>query len=163
VVVRGARASDASAIAEIFNAGVAERVATFQTQAQSAEDVKGWLDSGIVVVAEREGVVEGFAKASDYEPEHAYYDGVAEATLYVAHSARRSGTGRKLLSALEEAAVAAGKHKLIGKIIASNHPSLALFASCGWAEVGTHRRHGTLDGEWKDVVIVEKLLGAAAE
>jgi L-amino acid N-acyltransferase YncA len=162
VVVRRALASDAAAIAAIFNAGVAERVATFQTQPQSAEDVEGWLGSGIVVVAERNRVVEGFAKASAYDAGHAYYDGVAEATLYVAQSARRAGVGRALLAALEEAAAAAAKHKLIGKIFASNEPSLSLFAACGWTEVGTHRRHATLEGEWKDVVVVEKLLAAAA-
>jgi L-amino acid N-acyltransferase YncA len=28
--------------------------------------------------------------------------------------------------------------------------------------VGTYRRHGKLDGAWRDVVIVERLLGEAA-
>ena len=34
--------------------------------------------------------------------------------------------------------------------------------SCGWADVGIHRRHGRLDGEWKDVIVLERLLGEAA-
>jgi L-amino acid N-acyltransferase YncA len=34
--------------------------------------------------------------------------------------------------------------------------------SCGWREVGVHRRHGRLDGEWKDTMLVERLLGDAA-
>ena len=42
-------------------------------------------------------------------------------------------------------------------------PSIALVKSCGWREVGVHRRHGRLDGEWKDVLVVERLLGDALE
>ena len=32
----------------------------------------------------------------------------------------------------------------------------------GFEEVGIQRRHGRLDGEWKDTVLVERLLGEAA-
>jgi len=55
-----------------------------------------------------------------------------------------------------------GYYKLIGKIFPSNAASIALVTACGWREVGVHRRHGRLDGEWKDVVVVELLLGDAA-
>jgi phosphinothricin acetyltransferase len=34
--------------------------------------------------------------------------------------------------------------------------------SVGFVEVGIYRRHAKLDGEWKDCVVVEKLLGEAA-
>jgi len=37
--------------------------------------------------------------------------------------------------------------------------SIALLRACGRREVGVHRRHGALDGEWKDVLVVEKILG----
>jgi RimJ/RimL family protein N-acetyltransferase len=30
--------------------------------------------------------------------------------------------------------------------------------SCGWREVGLHRRHARLDGEWRDVLLVERVL-----
>jgi phosphinothricin acetyltransferase len=30
----------------------------------------------------------------------------------------------------------------------------------GFAEIGIHRRHGRLDGLWRDCVIVERLLEA---
>jgi len=35
---------------------------------------------------------------------------------------------------------------------------MRLFIGADWDEVGTHRRHGLLDGEWKDVVVLEKFL-----
>jgi phosphinothricin acetyltransferase len=36
-------------------------------------------------------------------------------------------------------------------------------AKVGFHEVGTYRRHGKLDGVWRDCVIVERLLGEVAE
>ena len=100
----------------------------------------------------------GWAKASPYADRHDYYDGVREATLYVEREARRTGVGRELLDALASAAAEAGAHKLVGKIFTSNAPSIAMVGGLGWREVGMHERHGALDGEWKDVLVVEKLL-----
>jgi L-amino acid N-acyltransferase YncA len=56
------------------------------------------------------------------------------------------------------AAEARGYYKLVGKIFTSNAPSIALVKSCGWREIGVHRRHGRLEGEWKDVLVVERSL-----
>jgi len=35
--------------------------------------------------------------------------------------------------------------------------------ACGFLEVGVHRKHGKLDGAWKDTVVVERLLGEAED
>jgi phosphinothricin acetyltransferase len=102
----------------IYDQGIAERVATFQTRIA----------------------------------------GVGEATLYVDRAARHQGAGGALLGALADRAASCGYHKLIGKIFTSNEPSIALVKSCGWRQVGVHHRHGRLDGEWKDVLVVERLL-----
>ena len=112
------------------------------------------------LVFERDGAVIGWAKAGPYADQHHYYDGVREATLYVDRAARRAGVGRVLLDALAGATAQSGAHKLVGKIFTSNEPSIALVKGLGWSEVGVHRRHGTFDGEWKDVLVVERLLAA---
>jgi L-amino acid N-acyltransferase YncA len=162
--VRPARADDAEQIARIYNQGIEERVATFQTRRQDAREIAAEIESGaIVLVAERAGEVVGWARVGAYDDAHHYYDGVGEATLYVDPTARREGTGRLLLNALSQQAERRGYYKLIGKIFTSNQPSIALVRSCGWREVGIHRRHGRLDGEWKDVLVVERLLGEARE
>lgn len=160
--VRPAEPGDAEAIARIHAEGIADRVATFETNPPTPSDVEALIDAGrLVLVAERSGEVVGFGKVGLYSDPAAYYAGVGEATVYVARDARGSGAGRELLVALEAAAEARGLHKLIGKIFASNDISLRLFAAQGWREVGVHARHGRLDGEWKDVVVVERLLGKA--
>jgi phosphinothricin acetyltransferase len=111
------------------------------------------------VVAERDGEVIGFAKADPYEDRSHYYDGIGEATIYVAREARGSGTGSTLLAALVQAAKDRGLHKLTAKIFAGNAASLAMFDRGGFRTVGTHKRHGQLDGEWLDVVMLERSLG----
>ncbi len=156
--IRAAEPSDAVAIAEIFNQGVEDRVATFETDPATPGDAGRWVADDVVVIAERDGTVVAWAKAGPYSDRHHYYDGVREATIFVGRPARRSGIGRRLLTALADAASEAGAHKLIGKIFTSNGPSIALVTGLGWREVGVHERHGTLDGEWKDVLVVEKLL-----
>jgi L-amino acid N-acyltransferase YncA len=156
--IRPAAPADAGRLAEIFNEGVEERVATFETNLADPEDAARWISEDVVIVLEREGEIAAWAKAGPYADRHRYYDGVREATMYVARAARRQGLGRKLLGALADAARQAGAHKLIGKIFTSNEPSIALVKGLGWREVGVHRRHSTLDGEWKDVLVVEKLL-----
>jgi phosphinothricin acetyltransferase len=163
-VIRSATPEDAEAIARIHNEGIAERVATFQTGTQRGPQIGAQIERGaLVLVAERDGRVVGWARVGPYDDAHDYYAGVGEATLYVDREARRGGTGRALLSALAGEAERRGYHKLIGKIFSSNQPSIALVRSCGWSQVGVHRRHGRLDGEWKDVVVVERLLGEARD
>lgn len=162
ISIRGAEPRDAARIAEIFNEGIEDRVATFETREASAGDASRWVAEDVVVLAEDSQGIVGWAKASPYTDRHHYYDGVREATLYVTRRARRGGVGRALLGALAAAAADDGAHKLVGKVFTSNEPSIALVSGLGWTEVGVHRRHGTLDGEWKDVLVVEKLLGAGA-
>jgi L-amino acid N-acyltransferase YncA len=158
--IRAAGAEDAEAIAAIFNRGIAERTATFETHPRSHEEIAELIDAGaLVLVAERDGEVVAFAKVGAYDDPSHYYSGVGEATLYVESAARRAHVGAGLLNALADVAERRGYWKLVGKIFASNAPSIALVRSCGWREVGVHRRHSRLDGEWKDVLVVERLLG----
>jgi L-amino acid N-acyltransferase YncA len=160
--IRAATAVDAERVAEIFNQGVEDRVATLETRPVVPSDAARWIEQDLVLLAERDGEVLGWSKAGPYADAHHYYHGIREATLYVERRARRTGVGRRLLDALADAAADAGAHKLVGKIFTSNEPSIAMVAGLGWSEVGVHRRHGVLDGEWKDVLVVEKLLSPRA-
>jgi phosphinothricin acetyltransferase len=162
--IRPATSADAEAMAAIYNQGIAERVATFETRTKSPPELAALIETGaLVLVAEREGQIAAFVKIGPYDDASHYYSGIGEATLYVDPGARRSGVGRALMEAVAEAATERRYYKLVGKIFTSNAPSIALVEACGWREVGVHRRHGRLDGEWKDVLVVERLLGDAAE
>jgi L-amino acid N-acyltransferase YncA len=161
--IRSATPEDADDMARIYNQGIAERVATFETRTKSPEQLAELIENGaLILVAEREGDVVAFVKVGPYDDASHYYSGIGEVTMYVDPGARRSGTGRALMEAVAIAAQERGYYKLIGKIFTSNAPSIALVKACRWQEVGVHRRHGRLDGEWKDVLVVERLLGDAA-
>lgn len=160
-MARLATVADAARIAAIYNDGMADRVATFETRLRSPAEVARWFD-GVhpIVVAERDGVVAGFADTAAYRPRDCYA-GVAEFNVYVAREWRRRGVGREVMVSLIDAAEAAGFWKLLSRVFVENAPSLGLLRSVGFREVGVYRRHARLDGVWRDVVIVERLLGPA--
>jgi phosphinothricin acetyltransferase len=159
VTVRAARYEDAAPWAEIYNQGIDERQATFETAPRTGADLMPNIER--TIVAEHDGKLVGWANITAYSPREAYA-GVGEFSIYVDHAARGGGVGRRLLTHLAVLAEGQGFHKLTSKIFPENEASLALMRSCGFREVGIHRRHARLDGEWRDVVVVERLLGEAA-
>src|SRR4051794_18304102 len=96
IILRHARTDDAPAIAHIYNQGIAERFATFETEPRSADAVLAALaERGAVyptVVAERAGAVVAVAWASPYRP-RACYAGIAEFSVYAERGARGTGAG----------------------------------------------------------------------
>lgn len=161
--VRPAEAADGAAIAEIYNQGIEERQATFQTRPHEPGELELKVDQrgGHLIVAERDGRVVGWAGWSGYDDPADYYSGIAECAVYVARDARGRGVGAELVAGLAADGPKFGIHKLLAKVFTSNEPSLQLFRRCGFREVGTHRRHGRLEGEWKDVIVLERLLDDA--
>jgi phosphinothricin acetyltransferase len=83
--------------------------------------------------------------------------------VYVERSARGAGAGARLLEALAKRCEARGFHKLVGKLFTSNEASATLVRRCGFRDVGVHLRHARLEGEWRDVLVVERLLREAAQ
>jgi phosphinothricin acetyltransferase len=159
---RLATVEDAAAIAHIYNAGIADRIATFETRSRSADEVEAWFDGRHpVVVVEDDGRIVAFASTSTYRPRDCY-SGIAEFSVYTARDGRRRGYGRAALERLFAEAARAGFWKLVSRVFVENTASRRLLAGAGFREVGIYERHGQLDGRWRDVVIVEKLLGPAA-
>jgi L-amino acid N-acyltransferase YncA len=159
LVARPAIRGDAAEIAGIYNEGISDRVATFETRPRTSDDVRAWFDAHhpIVVVTDDANRVIAYAAASAYRARDCYA-GVAECSVYVARRARGQGAGRIALQALIDAARNAGFWKLVSRIFPENHASRALVRSVGFREVGIYERHAKLDGRWRDVVIVEFLI-----
>ena len=156
--VRPAVIVDAPGIAAIYNEGIEDRVATFETRPRTAADIGAWFD-GVhpIMVVEEKGAVIAFAATSTYRPRECY-KGIAEVSVYVARAARRCGAGRLVLQALIETCAHAGYWKLVSRVFPENVASRQLIRSLGFREVGVYEKHGQLDGVWRDVVIVERLL-----
>lgn len=163
MIVRSAALADTAAIARIYNQGIEDRIATFETRPRTAQDVEAWFD-GIhpIIVVEEQGGVIAFASTSTYRPRDCYA-GIAEFSVYVARECRGRGAGKAALAALIEAAERAGFWKLVSRVFVENTASRCLLASLSFREVGVYEKHAQLDGIWRDVVIVERLLQAAHE
>jgi L-amino acid N-acyltransferase YncA len=161
--VRPATPGDVSTIADIYNQGIEDRVATFETRLRTAEDIAAWFD-GVhpIVVAVDEGQVIAFAATSSYRPRDCY-KGIAEVSVYVARHARKRGAGRLVLQALITACEEAGFWKFVSRVFLDNTASRRLIGSLGFREVGIYEKHGKLDGVWRDVVIVERLIHGTIE
>lgn len=158
--IRVAVVADTGTVADIYNQGIEDRSSTFETELRSAADIAPRLAGGErlpLLVAEFDGTVIGWSRILAYS-DRAAYAGVGEVSVYVDRAARGRGIGRCLLEALERSARERGYHKLTGKLFTDNEASAALVKRCGWRDVGLHRRHGRLDGEWRDVLVVERLL-----
>jgi phosphinothricin acetyltransferase len=158
VIARRASAGDATAIAHVYNQGIEDRIATFETRPRSAADVAEWFAGRFpVAVAEEDGEVLAFASATAYSS-RACYAHIAEFSVYTAREARRRGAGRAALAELMRLSKEAGLAKLVSRVFVENRASRALLKSMGFREVGIHERHGVLDGVWRDVAVVEILL-----
>ncbi len=155
---RTATTADADSVARIYNAGIEERVATFETRHRTPEDVRPILDGShpAVVVVEDDAVL-AFAWTSPYSPRDCYA-GVADFSVYTDPEARSRGAGRLAMESLMDEARDRGFWKLVSKVFVENTPSLDLLRSLGFREVGVHHKHARLDGAWRDVVVVEILL-----
>jgi len=155
---RPSLSTDAAEIAHIYNQGIEDRVATFETQLRSAADVAAWFDNfHPLIVIEKEREVIAIAATFTYRPRECY-KGIAEVSVYVARGARGRGAGRLALESLMTVAAKAGFWKLVSRVFPENTASRALLRSLGFREVGVYEKHGQLEGAWRDVVIVERLL-----
>jgi L-amino acid N-acyltransferase YncA len=127
--------------------------------------VVGWLAAPgtevhpFLVAEDGEGAVIGWVRASGYRSRDCYA-GIGEFSVYVANRAHGRGVGNALMRTFVPACERAGLWKLVSRIFPENTASLALCARHGFREVGTYEKHAKLDGQWRDVVIVERLLPA---
>ena len=157
--LRLATLDDAPTIATIYNQGIEDRVATFETRLRMPQEIEQWFDGvhPIVVLEAFLLVFIAFASTSVYRPRPCYA-GIAEFSVYVERAYRGRGAGRLALEGLLKETEKAGFWKLVSRVFIENVVSRALLRSQGFREVGVYEKHAQLDGVWCDVVIVERLL-----
>ncbi|GAC1626873.1 MAG: arsinothricin resistance N-acetyltransferase ArsN1 [Ktedonobacteraceae bacterium] len=155
---RTATPNDIDAIVSIYNQGIEDRSATFETRLRSHEEVQHWFDGvhPIIVVENEQGVI-AFASTSSYRSRECYA-GIAECSVYVKRDMRGHGAGRLAAEAIILATEAAGFWKLVSRVFIDNKASRALLQALNFREVGIYYKHAKLDGVWRDVIIVERLL-----
>ncbi len=164
-MIRASSDGDLPAITAIYAHHVLHGTGTFEidppTCAEMAARRAEVLGRGLpYLVAEERGQVLGFCYCNWFKPRPAYRFS-AEDSVYVADGARGRGLGRLLLDALAQQAQAAGVRKLMAVIgDSANVGSVALHRAAGFTEVGVMRSVGWKFGAWRDIVLMEKPLGA---
>jgi L-amino acid N-acyltransferase YncA len=157
-IARPASPEDAESITRIYNQGIRDRVATFETRERSVDEVRAWFDgTRVIVVVDENGTVVAFASTSRYFPRDCYA-GIAEFSVYVDRDWRGRGAGLVAMEALIAAARDRGYWKLTSRVFVENLASRSLLKKVGFREVGVHEKHARLDGVWRDVVVVERLI-----
>lgn len=156
--LRLATLEDAAAMATIYNQGIEDRIATFETRLRTPQEIEQWFDGvhPIVVLESDEQQVIAFASTSLYRSRPCYA-GIAEFSVYVERTWRGRGAGRQALQGLLQEVERAGFWKLVSRVFVENAASRSLLRSQGFREVGIYEKHAQLDGVWRDVVIVERL------
>jgi L-amino acid N-acyltransferase YncA len=144
-----------SAVLAIYQAGIDEGNATFETQAPGWQEfTAARLPRHRFVAIGAEGVL-GWVAASAVSG-RCVYAGVIEHSVYVHPGARGQGAGRRLLNALITSAEAAGIWTIQSGIFPENTASSALHQAAGFRVVGTRERIGQHHGQWRDVVLIER-------
>jgi L-amino acid N-acyltransferase YncA len=165
--IRQAQEGDGSALCEIFNEAVQDRLETFESEPRSVDDLRLRIDAAEldpkhpILVAELRNWVAGWATLAPYDNRIAL-DDIGEVYIYVRRAFRSYGVGRQLMRALQEAAGKLGYRKLTGRILMQNQDGLNLCRATGWREVGRHSAHVILNDTLHDVILAEFLLPPAS-
>ena len=142
-------------VRSIYLEGVATGNATFEREAPSWEK---WDRAHLRenrLIARDAGSVVGWAALSAVSS-RCVYAGVAEVSVYVGAAARGRGIGRALLESLIENTERSGIWTLEAGIFPENAPSVRLHLDCGFREVGRREKLGQMDGQWRDVLLLER-------
>jgi L-amino acid N-acyltransferase YncA len=161
VTIRPGGPGDATEIGDIRNQGIVDRVATLDTDLLSRDGSRMFMEQHgprhPFIVADADGKVVGWASLNPFNPRKAY-EHVADFSVYIDRAWRGKGVGSLLLDRLIRIGRELGYHKLVLSALARNEAGISLYAKFGFSRVGVYREMGLIDGEWVDVVIMEKLL-----
>ena len=164
LVIRPSVAADLPAIAAIYGWNVLHGTGTFELdvpdEAEMARRRNDVIGKGLPwLVAERDGVVLGYAYANHFRPRRAYRF-CLEDSIYLADAARGQGVGTLLLAELVSRCEAAGARQMLAVIgDSANAGSIGVHRALGFEHTGILRSAGWKFGRWLDVVLMQKPLG----
>jgi phosphinothricin acetyltransferase len=144
----------ADAVLAIYQAGMDEGNATFETEPPS------WVRFAEtklhrIVALDADETVAGWVACAPVS-DRCVYAGVVEHSVYVHPGYRGRGVGRTLLDALIASTESAGIWTIQSGIFPENTVSLALHRAAGFRVIGTRERIGRHHGVWRDVTLVER-------
>jgi len=157
---------DSGACATIYAPYVAGAATSFEESPPDADDFAERIERVSAthpwLVAERNGVVAGFAYAAPHRARPAYR-WTAETSVYVADGRQGAGVGRELYGRLIDLLRRQGLHVAVAGITLPNAASVGLHTALGFEQVGLYTRIGFKAGAWRDVSWWQLVLGPDAD
>jgi len=164
ILVRPSTEADVPAMIAIYSHHVQYGLGEYEMEPLHPDDIKRRRKSMLKrrlphIVAERNGVILGYAYAVPFRKRPAYRYAVKH-SIYVHHDHLHAGIGRRLLPALIEACTAAGYRQMIAYVDSANLPSIEFHSANGFRQVGLLPCVGFKFGRWTDTLLMQRALGA---
>jgi len=161
ILIRPAEFEDASAVAQIYTESILARDSTMDTAVFRAEDIVELLNR----LTEREQLfvlavgsdIKGWGIVKSYSNRPGYAV-ACETSVYLFRDTVGNGLGSRLQRHLLEYCRQVGYHHVVTKIWAENESSIAFHARHGFTLVGIQHEIGRIDGQWKDIALMECVL-----
>ncbi len=161
MIIREAVETDLDSIKDIYNQGIEDRIATLETETKDQAYMEEWFAKHNgrykLIVAEQDGEIVGWSSLNQYNSRKAY-KGVADLSVYISRDHRGKGIGGLLLQSIEEHAKENDFNKIVLFTFPFNQIGQGLYRKQGFREVGVFKNQGFMDGEYVDVMAMEKLL-----
>jgi phosphinothricin acetyltransferase len=164
LLIRPSASLDIPAITAIYAWNVLHGTGTFELEAPDAAEVARRRDDVLSkglpwLVAERDGVLLGYAYANHFRPRRAYRF-CLEDSIYLADAARGQGVGKLLLAELMSQCEACGARQMLAVIgDSANAGSIGVHRALGFEQTGLIRSAGWKFERWLDVVLMQRSLG----
>lgn len=170
---RTAKAEDAEALLKIYAPYVKDTAISFEYEVPSVEEFGGriarTLERYPYIVAEKDGVIMGYAYVSTFHERKAY-DWAVETSIYMRRECRGNGYGRQLYQALEDIL----KKQHVSNLYACiayvepedehlTNASMHFHERLGYKLTGTFKKCGYKFNKWYDMIWMEKIIGEHPE
>ena len=166
IVVRRAEQRDSARLAQVYNDAIRSGVSTMDTELVDSRyfirQLGTLTDREVLLVGEAKAGIVGWSVAKCYSDRPGYLH-ACETSVYVGANQQGKGYGSVLQRAVVERADAFGYRHLVAKILAVNEWSIEFHKRFQYEIVGTQRKIGFLNGQWHDVVIMQRILDAARQ
>ena len=162
-VVRIAGLPDAVHIAAIYTESVKARDSTMDletvTSEAAADLIRNLRSRETVFVCEQDEKVLGWGIVKLYSKRPGY-GRACETSVYVYRDRTGVGIGSRIQTELLNYATEHGFHHVVTKIWADNHESISFHEKFGFTLVGIQQEIGYVDGENKDIAIMQYILSS---
>ncbi len=158
--IRLAGLDDLEGITEIYNDAILKTTATFDTETKTLDEQKQWFEEHDlkypILVAEKEGLIVGWASLSQWSDRCAYSD-TAEISVYVRGKHRGKGIGKRLVKAALQRGEKSGFHTIIARVADVNMASIHILETLGFSHIGIMKEVGKKFGKLIDVCLMQKI------